>query len=484
MPYVGNPLANAFSSREKQDLTGQSGTSFTLTHSVSSPNDLSVYINHVRQEPTTAYSVNGTTLTTTGSVAGTDDFYIIYDELAVQSISHPANQALTATAGTFTSGLVGTTGTFSGALSGTTGTFSGATTTTDLTINQSGATTPSPIGGTVEGAFKVVTSEIDATNLWDDINSNGNNFTPMPSEISIMNVGNNTTNSFAGLFMMAGETYNNLSMSTARIGAIREGAKATSLAFATRESNGDMAEKLRITSTGNVGIGVTDPSQYNSYGNGLVIKKTEAGVNHAGMSLISATSGYGSIHFADGTGNTTVGVIEYYHNDDSMMFATGGSAKFKIQENGTHIFTMKAAEGGANTAIWGSGNNSYIQAVSGELYARDSAGNNNLISPHNFEYIPDGASETHAWAFLNKKTASNIKTEKDADGKDVPVVDTTEAKDFTYVNVDMMKVVREVEKLTGTKLVYTGNQDGDDSSTVKDNIIAGLIKRIEALESK
>ena len=126
MPYVGNPLADAFSSREKQDLTGQSGTSFTLTHAVSHANDLSVYINHVRQEPTTAYSVNGTTLTTTGSVAGTDDFYIIYDELALQSISHPTDQALTATSGTFTSGLVGTTGTFSGALSATTGTFSGA----------------------------------------------------------------------------------------------------------------------------------------------------------------------------------------------------------------------------------------------------------------------------------------------------------------------------------------------------------------------
>ena len=126
MPYVGNPLADAFSSREKQDLTGQSGTSFTLTHAVSHANDLSVYINHVRQEPTTAYSVNGTTLTTTGSVAGTDDFYIIYDELAVQSISHPTDQALTATSGTFTSGLVGTTATFSGAVSGTTGTFSGA----------------------------------------------------------------------------------------------------------------------------------------------------------------------------------------------------------------------------------------------------------------------------------------------------------------------------------------------------------------------
>ncbi len=125
MPYVGNPLADAYSARVKQDLTGGSGTSFTLSHAVSSPNDLSIYINHVRQEPTTAYTVNGTALTMTGSVAGTDDFYIIYDELALQSISHPTNQALTATAGTFTSGLVGTTATFS-----STGSFGGATTLT------------------------------------------------------------------------------------------------------------------------------------------------------------------------------------------------------------------------------------------------------------------------------------------------------------------------------------------------------------------
>ena len=154
MSYVGNPLADAFSSREKQDLTGQSGTSFTLSHAVSHANDLSVYINHVRQEPTTAYSVNGTTLTTTGSVASTDDFYIIYDELAVQSISHPTDQALTATSGTFTSGLVGTTATFSGAVSGTTGTFSGdltidtSTLKVDAANNRVGINTASPVFNT------------------------------------------------------------------------------------------------------------------------------------------------------------------------------------------------------------------------------------------------------------------------------------------------------------------------------------------------
>ncbi len=126
MPYVGNPLANAFSSRVKQDLTGQSGTSFTLTHAVSSANDLSVYINHVRQEPTTAYTVDYNTLTTTGSVAGTDDFYIMYDELGLQSIAHDSAQAMKATSGTFTGAITTTQLASSGPVSGTTGTFSGA----------------------------------------------------------------------------------------------------------------------------------------------------------------------------------------------------------------------------------------------------------------------------------------------------------------------------------------------------------------------
>ena len=126
MSYVGNPLATAFAPRVKQDLTGQSGTSFTLSHAVSSANDLSVYINHVRQEPTTAYTVDYTTLTTTGTVASTDDFYIIFDELALQSIAHDETLAMKATSGTFTGAITTTQMASSGPVSGTTGTFSGA----------------------------------------------------------------------------------------------------------------------------------------------------------------------------------------------------------------------------------------------------------------------------------------------------------------------------------------------------------------------
>ena len=126
----------------------------------------------------------------------------------------------------------------------------GGTLTGDVILNSDSVTLPSLSGGTNEGAFQVYTSEIDSTNLWDDINSNGNNYTSMPSEISVSNVGNNTTNSFAGIFMMGGESSNNLSVNAARIGAIREGAgKQTAIGFATRQTGGDMVEVGRFKST-------------------------------------------------------------------------------------------------------------------------------------------------------------------------------------------------------------------------------------------
>ena len=93
------------------------------------------------------------------------------------------------------------------------------------------------------------------------------------------------------------------------------------------------SEQMRIDSSGRVGIGVTDPTQYNSYGNGLIIEKSSTS-GSSGMSIISGTSGYGSIYFNDGTGNNTVGRIEYYHGGDVMGFAIAGTERMKLQTNG------------------------------------------------------------------------------------------------------------------------------------------------------
>ena len=90
MGYVGNQSTNAYSSLPaKQDLTGATGTSLTLSHAVAGPESIDLFINNVRQEPTTAYSVSDTTVTLTGSVVATDDIYVVYNGLALQTIVPP-----------------------------------------------------------------------------------------------------------------------------------------------------------------------------------------------------------------------------------------------------------------------------------------------------------------------------------------------------------------------------------------------------------
>ena len=105
MPYIGNPPAERFTSFAYQDLTGGSGTSFTLNNAVGNPQEIEVFVNNVRQEPGVAYTVSGTALTMTGSIASTDDFYVVFQGKAIQTATHPSDRALTATEGTFTGDL-------------------------------------------------------------------------------------------------------------------------------------------------------------------------------------------------------------------------------------------------------------------------------------------------------------------------------------------------------------------------------------------
>lgn len=117
MPYLGNAPAEAYSNIAYQDFGTQSGTTFTLDYPAGAPGELEVFVNNVRQEPSVAYTVSGTTLTMTGTIASTDDFYVVFQGKAQQTVRHPANTALEATTGTFSGALSATTGTFSGAVS-------------------------------------------------------------------------------------------------------------------------------------------------------------------------------------------------------------------------------------------------------------------------------------------------------------------------------------------------------------------------------
>ena len=128
MPYLGNINARSFSAVSYQDLTGQSGTGFTLDFPVANANEVDVFVANVRQEPNSAYTTSGTTMTMTGAVASTDDFYVVFKGKAQQSVTLPSNITKPTTFGggvTFSGDA-----TFSKAMQGNTQTasISGATT--------------------------------------------------------------------------------------------------------------------------------------------------------------------------------------------------------------------------------------------------------------------------------------------------------------------------------------------------------------------
>ena len=87
MPYVGVQPSTSFQTLAKQDFTTSATTSYTLSQSVSSANDIALFINNVRQEPTYAYSASGTALTLTAATSSSDDMYCVYLGRAVGTIN-------------------------------------------------------------------------------------------------------------------------------------------------------------------------------------------------------------------------------------------------------------------------------------------------------------------------------------------------------------------------------------------------------------
>ena len=86
MAYLGttssiyDPTRTIASPRDADRFSGTGSTTvFTLTRSVQKEVDLDVYVENVSQEPITAYSVSGTTLTFTGAPpSGTNNIYVVY----------------------------------------------------------------------------------------------------------------------------------------------------------------------------------------------------------------------------------------------------------------------------------------------------------------------------------------------------------------------------------------------------------------------
>ena len=91
MGYLGTPIDtnNTFQSLQGKRFNGDgSTTAFTLDVAPTSTFDIEVFVENVRQDPNSAYSLSGTTLTFSAAPdSGTNNIYVVHQAKAVGTIS-------------------------------------------------------------------------------------------------------------------------------------------------------------------------------------------------------------------------------------------------------------------------------------------------------------------------------------------------------------------------------------------------------------
>ncbi len=101
MAFIGTPLdtRNTFQSLVGKRFNGDgSTTEFTLDVAPSSTLDIEVFVGNVRQDPNSAYTLSGTTLTFTGAPpSGTNNIYVVHQAKSVGTIDPPATESVAKT---------------------------------------------------------------------------------------------------------------------------------------------------------------------------------------------------------------------------------------------------------------------------------------------------------------------------------------------------------------------------------------------------
>jgi len=95
MPFIGKNPTAGFATIVKDDFTADGTTTvFTLSKQVATVTDIAVYVGNVRQEPTDAYTVNGTTLTMSVAPATGVNFYVLHIAGTIESSVVPADLSI------------------------------------------------------------------------------------------------------------------------------------------------------------------------------------------------------------------------------------------------------------------------------------------------------------------------------------------------------------------------------------------------------
>jgi len=275
MPYIGSDPSNRFVAPKAASVFSGDGstTAFTLDHAVGSDEDILVSVDGVIQEPSVAYAVsNGTTLTFTGAPSSNsgNNIFVYYLFRTVGTVSHPSNNALSATSGTF-----------SGAVSASSVDADGGVTVDNITIDgteidlSSGDLTLDVAGNIILDADGGVVRVFDGGTQIGNFANNSSDFhinvSTQDKDFAINgNDGGSTITALTLDMSEAGAATFNSSISVANTVAI---ASSNTSAFMQASDNvfqfgtssadpvvflADNSERMRIDTSGRVAMGTTD----------------------------------------------------------------------------------------------------------------------------------------------------------------------------------------------------------------------------------
>jgi len=151
------------------------------------------------------------------------------------------------------------------------------------------------------------------------------------------------------------------------------------------------SERLRIDSSGRLGLGANNNSSYDSIAQNFLIADESS---HAGMTIRSGGSGaFGAIHFADGTSDNNekrAGRILYGHTGDFMSFSTANTERLRISSDGMLGINMTPSTSASSTymlQMYNSGAQCFMSLGNG------TSGN----GPNNGLVIGNDANHAYVW---------------------------------------------------------------------------------------
>lgn len=344
MSYVGNtPTQQGYSPAIDYFNGTGSQTAFTLSRPVATTAQVIVVVNNVTQNPSTAYTVSGNTITFTGAPSvGTNNIYVSYTSPITQvnalsqgpSVVGPMYVSINNATplGGATNPILGTSGSANSYVQ-------------SYVLNQTN-------GANSSADFTAYPSNGTDAAGWVDMGITSATF----SQAAFSVTGPNESYLFGSAPSGSGTT-GNLVIATDSTGT------ANSIQFYTNGFNqAKSAARMVIDgSTGNVGIGTSSPSSQNSVFK-LVTGNSSAA--NSGSTIVTGSTGAGWLGWNNADSASIPAYVKYDFSNNAMSFQVNSAERARIDSSGNLLVgTASNYSGGRLDVAWdGTGNAAGVRA--------------------------------------------------------------------------------------------------------------------------